>query len=66
MKIKSVLLFISIFILVGFTNSSTKKMKLEQLKSKSIIGDFDGDKKADTLAEIHTSEKENNIINGKH
>ena len=62
MKIKSVLLFISIFILVGFTNSSTKKMKLEQLKSKSIIGDFDGDKKADTLAEIHISEKENNII----
>ncbi len=62
MKIKSVLLFISIFILVGFTNSSTKKMKLEQLESKSIIGDFDGDKKADTLTEIHTSEEENNII----
>ena len=38
------------------------KVKLEKLESKSIIGDFDGDKRNDTLFEIHTSGNNKNII----
>ncbi|MEI7508397.1 MAG: hypothetical protein WCJ62_02925 [Flavobacterium sp.] len=66
MKIKISLIFVSLFILISFAkkNNSDKviKVKDEKLESKSIIGDFDGDKKTDTLFEIHTSGNNNKII----
>lgn len=62
MKSRSLLLLLSIFLLVGFKHATKKEMQLEQLERKSIIGDFDGDKKADTLFEIHTSGEKDSII----
>ncbi len=61
MKTITLLLF-SIFLLVGATNSTKAKIQFEKLESKSVIGDFNGDKKLDTLFEIHTSKNEKNGI----
>ncbi len=60
MKIKISLILITLFILISFTKKNEvvkviPRAKSEKLESKSIIGDFDGDKKTDTLFEIHTS-----------
>jgi hypothetical protein len=61
MKTITLLLF-SIFLLVGATNSAKAKIQFEKLENKSVIGDFNGDKKLDTLFEIHTSKNEKNGI----
>ncbi len=61
MKTITLLLF-SIFLLVGATNSTKAKIQFEKLESKSVIGDFNGDKKLDTLFETHTSKNEKNGI----
>jgi hypothetical protein len=67
MKIKISLIFFSIFIVISCTNKNkvviaSPKIKLQKLFSESITGDFDGDKKIETLFEIHTSKDDKNII----
>lgn len=73
MKIKLLLVVISIFLVSGCTNATKKKVvapikkkeakaTFDRLSSEFVIGDFDGDKVNDTLCEIHTSEKDGKII----
>lgn len=62
MKIITLLLLFSIFLLIEHTNPTKAKIQFKKLENKFVIGDFNGDKKLDTLFEIHTSKNEKNVI----